>query len=576
MARAALVESCWPTTARARKAVTPLSSRSGNHTGPAFRNAACNCGETPPAMRRKRRWSLGSILGSLEGREHLLELVHLVRDRAALALEEILDRVGEAGVANPMRAVGRGGEITALNLVRALRPGLDAFQAARDREIDGAVIARLEMQEGKIADAAPIAAVKRVATHQVQGARDVAPVLLGHHQHHAFAHALAQQVEEFARQIGRAPFLVRGRGVEAEERIPVPGFDRGAGKRLYCDAVIGLAPLAFYLFALARIERAEKIVEALIALILPMKLPSQALQESRRGEQLVFRLGRKGHMQRRDFRPLGDLDHRRRQEASGFRRRAGADQQPVAGHRRERHRHLEFGVITSAGAFISLGPAVVEHVFAVGVAFQIHRRRGHEIAVAVFEREMLRQPAGFGAGRVRFLERIEEGVADKGIVRSGAFIPIRGANLGKPLDHLDRKPVAAVHRQRTSNTASTSTATLPGSAAMPTAERACLPASPNTSPISSEHPFTTCGWSVKSGVELTKPTSLTQRTTRSRSSPSAAFTCVNRLRPHSRAACLPSSSEISRPSLPMKRFSPCQWQSWPETNSKPPVRTVGT
>src|ERR1700689_3161013 len=493
MARAALVESCWPTTARARNAATPLSSRSGNHAGPAFRSAVCNLGETAPAMRRKRRWSLGSILGPLEGRQDFLQFLYFVLDRAALALEEILNRFGEAWIANPMRAIGGGGEIAALDLVRALRPGLDALQSARDREIDGAVITCFEVEKGNLAQTSPIAAVERVPAHQVQGAGDIAPILFGHHQHHALAHALTQQVEELARQIGRAPFLVRGRGVEAEERVPVAGLDRGAVERLDLDAVIRLAPLAFYLFALTRIERAEKIVEALIVLIFPMELPSQALKKTRLGEQIVFRLGRKGHMQRRDFRSLADLDHRRRQQPRRIRGRVGADQQPIPGHRRERHRHLELGIIAAAGALIGFGPAVIEHIFAVGVALQIHRRRAQEIAVAVLERQMLRQPAGFGAGRVRFLERVEEGVGDEGIVRSGAFIPIGGANLGDPLDHLDRKPVAAVHRQRTSNTPSTSTATLPGSAAKPTAERACLPESPNTSPISSEQPFTTCG-----------------------------------------------------------------------------------
>src|SRR5271154_1081825 len=175
MARAALVESCWPTTARARNAATPLSSRSGNHTGPAFRSAVCNLGETVPAMRRKRRWSLRSILGPLEGRQDLLQFLHLVLDRAALALEEILDRLGEAGIANPMRAIGGGGEISPLDLVRALRPGLDALQSARDREIDGAVIARFEVEKGNLAQTSPIAAVKRIPAHQVQGARDIAP-----------------------------------------------------------------------------------------------------------------------------------------------------------------------------------------------------------------------------------------------------------------------------------------------------------------------------------------------------------------------------------------------------------------
>ena len=44
---------------------------------------------------------------------------------------------------------------------------------------------------------------------------------------------------------------------------------------------------------------------------------------------------------------------------------------------------------------------------------------------------------------------------------------------------------------------------------MPTALRACLPASPNTSSSNSLAPFTTCGWPVKSGALATNPVILT-------------------------------------------------------------------
>ena len=70
---------------------------------------------------------------------------------------------------------------------------------------------------------------------------------------------------------------------------------------------------------------------------------------------------------------------------------------------------------------------------------------------------------------------------------------------------------AAAHQ--TSTISSTSTGASSGSTATPTADRACTPASPNTSPSSSETPLATCGWPVKSGVEATKPTTLTTRLT---------------------------------------------------------------
>ena len=76
-------------------------------------------------------------------------------------------------------------------------------------------------------------------------------------------HALADEIEEFAGQIGRAPFAVGGREVEAVERVPMPRLDRAAGQRLDLDAARErIAPLAADLLALARIERREEVVEA--------------------------------------------------------------------------------------------------------------------------------------------------------------------------------------------------------------------------------------------------------------------------------------------------------------------------
>ncbi len=50
-----------------------------------------------------------------------------------------------------------------------------------------------------------------------------------------------------------------------------------------------------------------------------------------------------------------------------------------------------------------------------------------------------------------------------------------------------------------------------GRTAIPTALRACRPASPNTSSSSSLAPLTTWGWPVKSGALATKPVTLTMR-----------------------------------------------------------------
>ena len=63
---------------------------------------------------------------------------------------------------DPVGGVGRLGQVAALDLVLALRAGLDALQAVLDGEVDGAVVAELEMQERPVAAAAPVAAVQRL------------------------------------------------------------------------------------------------------------------------------------------------------------------------------------------------------------------------------------------------------------------------------------------------------------------------------------------------------------------------------------------------------------------------------
>jgi hypothetical protein len=44
---------------------------------------------------------------------------------------------------------------------------------------------------------------------------------------------------------------------------------------------------------------------------------------------------------------------------------ARSDEQPAALRGGERHRDLELRIVIAAGAFVGLGPAVVEYVFAL-------------------------------------------------------------------------------------------------------------------------------------------------------------------------------------------------------------------
>src|ERR1700723_4596503 len=144
-----------------------------------------------------------------------------------------------------------------------------------------------------------------------------------------------------------------------------------------------------------------------------------------------------------------------------------------------------------------------------------------------------------------------------------------------------RQPVGRAHRKgppayETSNTPSTSTEASAGSEATPTVVRAWRPLSPKAATIRSDAPLSTFGPSRKSGAELTKPPRRTTRATLSRS-PMAALTCANRLMAQPRAAAAPCSMVTPAPSLPLAINLPsAPRQTWPDTNSKFPLRTKGT
>src|SRR6266849_3308275 len=101
----------------------------------------------------------------------------------------------------------------------------------------------------------------------------------------------------------------------------------------------------------------------------------------------------------------------------------------------------------------------------------------------------------------------------------------------------------------TSTIISISTEMPSGSELMPTAERAWRPASPNAATSRSDAPLMTFGWSVKSGVQLTMPSNLTTRLTRSRS-PISCLRTPRQFRITSSADFRPASTSRSLPNLP--------------------------
>ena len=183
-------------------------------------------------------------------------------------------------------------------------------------------------------------------------------------------------------------------------------------------------PLLAYLLALARGEGREEVVEAAIALVEPVELNAGALQQPGLAHQVELVFGGEGDVQRGDAGLVAEPDaggeqrrlHRLR---LGPRRR----QQARPGHRRERDRGLELGVVAPAGALERVRPAVVEDIFAVGVALEVHRHGAEHGAVPALEDDVPGVPAGLRRARAALLECRQKGVADEGVVAACAAVP---------------------------------------------------------------------------------------------------------------------------------------------------------
>src|SRR4029077_13033547 len=110
-------------------------------------------------------------------------------------------------------------------------------------------------------------------------------------------------------------------------------------------------------------------------------------------------------------------------------------------------------------------------------------RQQRDDATFLFDDEVCRLPAGARGCRSGFLTGRIEFVARER-VRIGRSLGVRACRPGRRSDFGGRSGDArgdTVLNHAISNIASTSVATLRGSETAPTAERACLPASPNIS-----------------------------------------------------------------------------------------------
>ena len=266
---------------------------------------------------------------------------------------------------DPVGRAGEDGDVAARKLVAALGASLDILQAAFNRKIDGLVIAGLEMQHRAVVAAPPVAAIERVGTDQVHGARDGLAIFHGEDEEQVIGHALAQQGETETREIGRAPFAAAGVDVEMVEGVEMIFGDRVACQVDEGEAVLRFCALLAQVLALGGRKRGEEIVEAFVAVIHPTELLVGARQEAGIGQGLGVVGIDEIDVKRGELVLLGELDGTRQERRLEL-GLVGAlgHETAAAGDGGEGHGGQQFRVVGSARTFIGVGPALVEHELA--------------------------------------------------------------------------------------------------------------------------------------------------------------------------------------------------------------------
>jgi haloalkane dehalogenase len=147
----------------------------------------------------------GARSGVALERPAFVQLVEVVLDAGAFALEEVRHRTGELRVGQPVRRPGLHRQQAARHLVFALRAAFEALVALRNAPGQRLVVAGLEMQAGHVLGGTPVAAeggtAWRVDRDQRRGDA-FAGAPRSEHQP-VLRHRGGHAGEEVARQVGR-------------------------------------------------------------------------------------------------------------------------------------------------------------------------------------------------------------------------------------------------------------------------------------------------------------------------------------------------------------------------------------
>ena len=172
----------------------------------------------------------------------MLETLDDLEGVLTLFFRRASDGLGHARVAHPVEGAGRGREQSTGDLVLPLGTGLKAGPALLETQLDGSVIADLEVQALEAGLTPPVSAIEMSTSLEGQSPGSYLVPIQRKDRDGEMGETLLSQGEELGLEIRMSVFLGHGISIEALESRPLRSLQIGPSKDLNLHAQLRRPP----------------------------------------------------------------------------------------------------------------------------------------------------------------------------------------------------------------------------------------------------------------------------------------------------------------------------------------------
>src|SRR5262249_10227193 len=302
---------------------------------------------------------------------------------------------------------------------------LEAQQPPANDLVHAGVDANIEMQEGKLLEAAPVSAVEDAVAGEVEGPGDDPVTGEGLDELDPVPEVVQHPVEEPGVQVPAPPGeLVDGAGVQPEGFAGVDFGESVTAQNANLQPLFRRgASLALQLVPSLAGEAPKDVLGATVVLVDEVVLDAVADGEPERLDGQRLGLGRKQHVNAGQPLLVGELQRPACQlQRPGRPVLARRDQEAASGRGGQRRGNDELRVVGDAGPLRGGGPGEVEDEFAAAVGLEV-RRCGRNEPVASPQSEVTWLPARGGTDASARLEGLPPAPLPE---RGGVLVAQRG------------------------------------------------------------------------------------------------------------------------------------------------------